>query len=196
MIGVRKANKLIGKSKYEEKVKFKNGDVDDIINVILEADKVSAPFTRKLAKAFKGSEEKILFDIWAFTRKHIRYIQDSPGHEKIKSPGATWRDRAGDCKSMSVFNASILKNLKIPYKYKIVFYDPNQPSQGHIYPIALLDGREVVLDSVNSQFNKEERYWRDYVVYPSLQEGRIAGPPSQGIVSNIVISLLLYFILK
>ncbi len=196
MISASRASKLIKKSKYRETVKYKNGDVEDIVQVILEGDKVSAPFTRKFAKTFKGPIEEVLFDIWNFTRSNISYVQDNPGFEKVKSPGATWKDRFGDCKSLSIFVGSILKNLKIPYKYRVAFYDANHPNQGHIYPIAIINGKEIIVDAVNSVFDKEETYWRAYDVHPGSQEGRIAGPPPSRFGENLIISLLIYYLMQ
>ena len=60
---------------------------------------------RKIAKEFKDLES-----IWTFVHTKIEDVRDEPGDERIKLPAVTWKDRYGDCKSMSLFIGSILKN--------------------------------------------------------------------------------------
>lgn len=158
---------------------YLSGDVDDIVNTILHADKLAAPFTKDFAESLRGADDlETLKNIWSFTRREIEYVKDKPGHEIVKSPGQTWKDRKGDCKSHTVFIGSILKNLGYPYIYRVAFYDRKNPEQGHIYAIAILpDGRRVVVDSVNDRFNHEHTYWKkkDYPRQPA-EIGAIKAP--------------------
>jgi hypothetical protein len=194
-----RAGKLIKKSPYQETIFFDDGGVKDIVEVIIKADSESGPFTKQLAKEFKGkTPKKLLENIWKFTRKNISYKLDKPGKEKIKSPGATWRDRYGDCKSMSIFIGSVLKNLGINYKYRVAFYDASRPEQGHIYPIALIDGEEIIVDAVNNKFNHEVAYWKAYDVKPENgQKVRVSGLAGSTSYSGIILAaLLIYTLLK
>ncbi|MEM9261574.1 MAG: hypothetical protein AAGA62_18180, partial [Bacteroidota bacterium] len=157
------ANRKIGTSKQETQFTIEGG-LDEIIDVIRLADRKAAPFTRDFAPLLRGSTPKrTLYNIWKFVRKNIRYVADPNGHEKIKSPGATWASRYADCKSMSLFVGSILRNLDFRYTYRVVFYDRNNPERGHIYPVVLLDdGQEVIVDTVHYAFNEELVYWKGY----------------------------------
>jgi len=140
-----------------------SANVDAIIRLILEADRQSRAFTAQFARHLKGKNDvDTLRNIWKFTREHIEYVRDAPGNEIVKSPGATWKDRFADCKSMSVFIGSILANLGYRYKYRVAFYDASKPEQGHIYPIVYLPSGEVIVDAVNSRFNHEVRFWKAY----------------------------------
>lgn len=168
------ANRYIQDSPLNTILFYKDGDVEQIIKVIQYADRQGMPFTVRFAKFLKeaGDDMRTLKGVWSFTRRNITYRRDEAGHEKIKSPGATWKTRVGDCKSMSVFIGSILKNLGYKVSYRVAFYDKDNPQQGHIYPIAHLpNGKRVVVDAVNPRFNHEYPIWKayDYEAYlPSM----------------------------
>lgn len=139
-----------------------DAEVTDIISVILKADQRSKEFTARFAPFLRGSSpEQTLKNVWSFVRKYIRYEKDRSGDERIKSPGKTWEDKYGDCKSMSVMVGSLLKNLGFRYFYRVAFYDKDNPEQGHIYPVAILPGGEmIVVDAVHYVFDEEVEFWR------------------------------------
>ena len=156
-------------SSQVEEVLFRQGDTADIISVILHADEKAPEFTRDFAPYFQSSSiRETLEKIWDFVKKEIRYIKDPQGHERIKSPGKTWADRSGDCKSMSVFIGSLLCNLGIPFVYRFAYYPnpmrPHDKDVNHVYPVAIVNGREYILDAVVDRFNYEEpaEYVIDY----------------------------------
>ena len=168
------ADKLIRKSPRREIVVHKDGDVQDIINVILMADKVGADYTKRLAKRLKRKNDvDTLQGVYDFVKSNIRYKIDAPGFEKVKSPGATWKDKYGDCKSHTVFVGSLIKNMGYDYFYRVAFYDPSNPYQGHIYTVAIVDDKEVVLDTVNTGFDKEESFWKAYDYSPNGNKKKI-----------------------
>jgi hypothetical protein len=158
------ADRYIEKSTGKKELIHRNGNVDQIIAVILDADQKGRGFTRRFARHLKeGTDRQTLRNVWKFTKSNIKYVRDRAGDEVIKSPGATWETRKGDCKSFSVFIGSILGNLGYEYKYRVAFYDPKTPEQGHIYPIAVLkDGTEVIVDAVWDYFDSEVPYWKAY----------------------------------
>lgn len=172
MIGARAAGKLIGKTSNRAKVMHRDGDVEDIIEVILYADSMSKSFTPQLAQALRGKTDyETMRNVWTFVKRNVRYVRDRVGYEVIKSPGKTWHDRKGDCKSFSVFIGSILKNLGYRYKYRVAFYDRKNPNSGHIYPVVMLPGRgEVIVDAVHTRFDEEVPYWKAYDYTPTTGE--------------------------
>ena len=108
----RIANKTIGKSSNVIQTIHLQGNVKDIVEVILSADGKSKGFTAPFARHLKGkNDQETLKNIWQFIKDNIRYKRDEAGHEIIKSPGKTWQDKSGDCKSYSVFIGSLLQNL-------------------------------------------------------------------------------------
>lgn len=175
-MNARVASRYIAPPEGWQKVMHENGNVQDIIAVILKADQLSPKYTRELAQQLRQDDEyETMRAVWRFVKEHVKYVRDKVGHEVIQLPGALWRGRKGDCKSFSIFIGSILKNLGIKYRYRVAFYDPANPDSGHIYPIATLsDGTQVVMDAVHSRFDEEVRFWeaRDY--YPASGYSRKA----------------------
>ncbi len=168
------AKRHIKPSSGKVQVVHRQADVQDIIDTILRADGMSTQFTRRFAPFLKGTNDyQTLKNIWSFVRRYIRYEKDRAGNEVVKSPGRTWEDRFADCKSMSVMVGSLLKNLSYRYYYKVAFYNPDNPEQGHIYPIAILPGgQEVVLDAVHHTFDEEVSFWRADKYDPATGEKR------------------------
>jgi hypothetical protein len=158
------------------------GNVWKIVETIVQADRESAEFTEELAANLRQSSDlKSLREAWTFVKTHVRYVRDRAGMETVKSPGKTWADQKGDCKSFSVFIGSLLQNWGIPYVYRVAFYDPQNPQSGHIYPVALLDGKQIPVDAVHTRFGEEARYWKAYDIQPATgQRTRIAGAARPG----------------
>lgn len=169
------ANRYIEKSPGIEITLFEDATVEDIIHGILMASRHGARFTERFAPMLKGRDDMAtLRNVWEFVRRNIAYQRDADGHEIIKSPGRTWQDRFGDCKSMSVKVASLLENLGFDYFFRVAFYDPAEPNQGHIYPVvALPGGGKVVVDAVHPRFDMEYQWWKKRDYYPPKR--RISG---------------------
>lgn len=144
---------------HKDRTWKQDGDTGDIIQAILSAEKWNQDQTAALAPHLKGgSTRETLRNVWFFVRKQIIYKKDTPGHERVKLPAKTWADRNGDCKSMSVFIAGLLKNLGIPAKYRFVSYTKGAPIT-HVYVIANPKGeRQVIMDAVHPKFDTEEAY--------------------------------------
>src|SRR5689334_5968859 len=91
---------------------YQDGNTKDIIDTILHADSKLGTTMCEFASAFKKTYDG-LYDLWQFVRSNIEYKADAPGNEKVKDPTVTWRDGYGDCKSFSLFIASVLRCLQI-----------------------------------------------------------------------------------
>lgn len=153
---------LIQETSYQKTVLFETGGtVKDILKVIFLAHTKAVPLTPFLAKSLKGRNKyESCANIWSWVKDNIRYKVDEAGFEIIKSPAALQKDGYGDCKSFSLLIGSCLENLGIPFVYRVTFYDPATPNQGHIYPVALIEGEEVIVDAVHDRFDDEVPYWK------------------------------------
>lgn len=153
------ANTVMPPPVHEDRIWKQDGHTDDIVDAILSAEQWNQSQTAALAPYLKGgSTSETLRNVWFFIRSNIRYKKDAPGYERVKLPAKTWADREGDCKSMSVFIAGLLKSLGIPAKYRFVSYRKGEPVT-HVYVIATPKGqRPVILDAVHSKFDTEEPY--------------------------------------
>lgn len=170
----RLADRHIKKTSNREETIFENGDTEDIISVILRADGLAAPFTADFAPFIRGrSVKETAENAWSFVKTNIRYRKDRPGHERIKSPAKLWEDKTGDCKSYSVFIASIFQNLGIRYVYRFAHY-PNgrlDKDVNHVFPVALDEnGQEIPTDAVADYFDYEEPY--EYAIDYNPQTGK------------------------
>jgi hypothetical protein len=106
------------------------------------------------AKQFKGSTEKqTCRNIFNFLMQNIRYKVDGD-NQKIKLPSAFLREKEGDCKSYSLFTASILANLKIPFSFTYASYNPMDKTPEHIY-VTTKSG--CIIDAVWGKFDSEKK---------------------------------------
>lgn len=133
------------------------GDTKAIIATIMHAEKYGAKDTAAAAPLLKGkTNRETARNVWEFVSQSIRYKKDPPGHEKIKSPAQTTADGFGDCKSMSLLAGSLLKNLDIPHRYRYAVYRGDR-DYTHVYLVAEIDGRDVVVDTTHYAFGAEVR---------------------------------------
>jgi hypothetical protein len=149
------------------------GDVNTqgILETVLYADPLAQKYTDKFAATLKGNTPvATAHNIWQFLKTQIPYVLDKTGYQWIKSPGRLWADKAGDCKSFSVFTASILRNLRIPYGYRFASYDSQNPDPTHVYvfiPAGNGIVNEIIIDAVwTGPFNTEKKYQskKDYIM--------------------------------
>lgn len=166
-------------------VLHKSGNTKDIINAILYADAKDKSDVKKLALSLRGENNlQTCRNIWNYITKNIKYKVDPIGQQFIKSPAKLFYDKTGDCKSFSLFYASILKALKIPYKYRFASYTNSKTEFTHVYVIA---DNTIICDAVMDQFNKEKNYShkKDYNM---TQISYMAGikQPRIGIIEDII----------
>jgi hypothetical protein len=151
------ADRLIVPHTQRKKMLYRKGDTDDIITVVLkvleENRQDTGDFAREFTPDFSGMEE-----LWHFVKENIRYREDPDGVQWIQTPAYLWHHtRRGDCKSFTVFIASVLHHLGIPYLIRFVSYDRSKvPS--HVYPIAFIQNSPVIMDAVYIDFNLEKPY--------------------------------------
>ncbi len=104
---------------------------------------------------------KMLSEIFNAIGNTIDYKTDKqPGN--IKTADRTLRDSAGDGTDFVILWGVLLKRLNIEYYFKAVSMVENKPFH-HIYPVAKLRDRDVVLDSVFGKFDQEVKYVKQKV---------------------------------
>ena len=136
------------------------GDTKDIMRVImLVVDKTElAAQVDKFSQQFKGNTAKAQYDqlerLWSWVRSNIQYKADGGKVQIIKHPARLYEDNIGDCKSFTVFIRFVLYNLGIPHTIRFISQTSSKRLD-HVYPVAFLDGKEVVLDAVHNMFDNE-----------------------------------------
>lgn len=138
-----------------------NGNTNDIIRAILQADAVCQPFTASLAPVLRGSTvTDTCHRLWQFWKEHVKYKEDPDNFQFVKSPRELYHSGEGDCKSYSIALASCLKNLCIPYMYRFVTEEAGKDFH-HVYIVAKPQrGSEIIIDCVLDRFNYQNPYAR------------------------------------
>lgn len=131
------------------KSKADNKDIRDLLEKLVPKAKGQMA---EFSKRFKGAtDEQTCRNIFNYLMNHFTYLAD--GEEQIiKLPSALLKKKIGDCKSYSLFTASVLENLGIPYTIVYTSYNAN-PIPQHIY---IITQKGCIIDAVYGKFNQEK----------------------------------------
>jgi hypothetical protein len=150
---------LFPKASVNDHTIMKNAVVNDTVSFIPKVVNDTLHQTKGIAPLLQG---KTVYDtcrnIWNFVYSHIAYRKDKEGYEQIRSPSRSWHDRrlGVDCDCYTTFISSILTNLGIPHQLRITKYSRNYFQ--HIYPLAIHNGKEIIIDCVTDKFDYEVPY--------------------------------------
>lgn len=138
-----------------QKITYKVGATNYQLQRAIEAALPAATQQMKsMSQQFKGATEKqTCRNIFDFLMQNIHYKVDGD-NQKIKLPSAFLREKEGDCKSYSLFTASILANLKIPFSFTYASYNPTDNTPEHIY---VTTKKGCIIDAVWGKFNSEKK---------------------------------------
>jgi hypothetical protein len=158
-------------SDYKRSLHHQDGSTQDIINVIIQADKKNDTRFCEFAKQFEPTKAG-LKKLWKFARHQIKYQTDSFGTQDIKFPAALWKAKKGDCKSKTLFINQVLKCLGVDYITRFVKFRKDA-DYTHVYSVAILNGQRIPLDSVYEYFNREAPFFKplDFMTKISTIEG-------------------------
>ncbi|HBS88098.1 MAG: hypothetical protein A2W91_05515 [Bacteroidetes bacterium GWF2_38_335] len=142
-------------------------DVNDTIAAIKRIVRENYPAVADLAQSLQGDFCRITFqNIWDFVRRNIRYENDEPGKEQLRTPQRTLHDATGDCDDMSILISCILTNLGHEHELWVTAYK-KQNSWQHIYTVAYdRRGERYVIDCVPEipYFNYEAQPIKNKIV--------------------------------
>ena len=184
---LRRAVQLTPPPKNVDEVLFYDGNTQDIMTVIKEADSRAAKLrlTRRFAPLLRGANDRLTCqNIWNFVKQNIPYKADSAGYERVRLPNKCIHDAAkigngGDCKTFSVLIADLCREHGIEFQYDYISQKENKKIH-HVYGFATLDnGRKVILDAVHTAFDSEP-YYKFKLTVPSVglrqnTEGGVSG---------------------
>ncbi len=167
-----KYNHLIKKAAGEDR-HLKEGDVSETVEACIDIVADHYREVEELAKHLQGGSVKATCrNIFNFSYNYLQYKLDERGTEQLRTPARSWLDgqikfaqrgdkNSGiDCDDYSIFVGSLLKNLGIPFKFRITKYDGKHYFQ-HIYIVVPFDGDsedEIVIDPVLSKFDYQKPY--------------------------------------
>lgn len=146
---------------------------------------------QKHAPQFKGrNTTQTARNIWNFLKKEITYKRDPDHAQLIKLPGRLAADKTGDCKSYSLFAASVLGALGKPVTFRYTSYN-NDTTPSHVYLVTKDEtGQDVIIDAVYNKFNSQKPYTnkidKKMKVYTLAGIGSIGSDktPSQGFIKS------------
>lgn len=149
---------MIPQPEKKEVLSYTDCTTRNIIDEVLSCYKRSKKQLKEIAATLRGNS---IYDscrmIWEFVKDNIRYIEDPADWQFIKTPAATWADGYSDCKGYSIFIASLLYNSGINFSFRFTSYD-NSNIPTHVYIVVKNEGREIILDCVLDQFDREKKY--------------------------------------
>ncbi|MTB49816.1 transglutaminase domain-containing protein [Lewinella sp. W8] len=173
------------------KEEYRTGDIMKVVQDIVRG---YAHETEQFSRQFSRSEAglKKLFN-WVY--RNFTYKEDPPGSQWVQTPAYLNRHRVGDCKSYTAFISSVLQNLGIDHYIRYAAYGTSE--YRHVYPVALLDGKQIPLDVVykvqhGGRFGEEKRYTKkkDIKVKGLYQLGSIdMGASEEEIIGQLKMTL-------
>ncbi len=139
----------------------KQASLDDTIEMLPVKVKEYKYQAKQIAMALKNIDGKIsdtCYNIWRFLTNHIAYKPDQKGKEQVRSVRRLWSDKLGDCDCFSFFTSCVLSVLRIPHTFRIASYDKVSGTFGHVYVVVPYNGKEITIDAVLPDFNREHPY--------------------------------------
>lgn len=137
----------------------KTADVNDTIHLMREIVANTLNDTKALYNQVLKTNDSYQYceNIWNFLYNHIQYKLDKAGTEELRRPRRSWADRTSgiDCDCFSIFVGSLLVHKKIPFSFRVTAYGGDFQ---HVYVIAHLPSRDVVIDCVIDEFDYEKPF--------------------------------------
>lgn len=148
----------------------KQGQLKDTLHWMQRVITDTLDQTRDIARHLQGaSVRESCKQIWNFCFRYFQYEKDEQQKEQIRTPNRSWADRKKgiDCDCFTVLIGSILTHLGIPYVMRMTRYESLDFE--HIYPVALTEEGEIIIDAVVHQFDYEVPYAEKEDVEMDLQ---------------------------
>lgn len=162
---------------------YEDGDTQDIMEVIFMGERrfqhYGKEFCKWANKNFEATEQG-LRKLWDLVHHSIKYEVDPDGDQDIKTPPALAEIRKGDCKSKTLFVNAVLRCIGVPYIIRFTAYGMDKTIK-HVYTIAFLNGRKIIMDTVNTAFN-QEALWGHKQDFDMAKISLIEGLPEDRVV--------------
>lgn len=148
-----------------ETIKDEEDTEADTIPLIVSKIRRTLHHTKKLAQRLKGKDlRSTAQNDFNFIFKHIKYVEDEPGQEQVRSPRRLIHEGKGDCDCFTVTLSSLLINQRIPHFLRIMKQNAGD-EWSHIYIVVPKSGRVdkkltdrseyIVVDCVTHKFDYE-----------------------------------------
>lgn len=145
----------IPKPNFKNRFIIDRQNTNDIAGLLIRGIRESLPQAEKSKNVFKGKTTKeTLMRLWDFLKYNVRYKAEPIQNQTIKSLARIYQDKnkGNDCKHFTSFVAIYCIKHKIPVMLRLVSFKDNDPTPTHIYPVALVGGKEIPVDAVIDKF--------------------------------------------
>jgi len=134
----------------------------EIAAAIVKAVDESSQDAKILAPYFESDSQKAAARlIFVFIKNAIPYEKEPSSRQTAKTLARMLQDakkKGGDCKHYATAAAALCKALNIKCKLRLISQKDGDKTPNHIYTVAVINGREVIIDPVLKSFDTEARY--------------------------------------
>lgn len=129
-----------------------------IVTAVNNSKKAAETLAPNFENTNKYNQAKLIF---VFIKNAVPYVKEPGNRQTAKTVPRILADAkkyGGDCKHYATIAASLCKSLGIKCKLRLIsqYYDKKTPN--HIYCVAVINGKEVIIDPVLKNFDTEARY--------------------------------------
>lgn len=174
------ADQLIPAADNKKVLRHTNYGTADIMTEVMSVYATSWQQLKAFAPTIKSNNvHNTCRNAWQFVKNNIAYLEDPEYFQFVKEPRQLWFSKVGDCKSYSIFIASLLTCLGIPFVFRFVSFTMKKIPR-HVYIVCKYKNEEIILDAVMPAFNSEEAYNYKIDYMPQAKMYRISGMPKVG----------------
>jgi len=158
----------IFKPKYNTEVIRGTQNARNIANQVKRAIIDSKPQAEAIAFNFKGKNPLMsCFNVYNYCRTQIKYQKESANLQTAKTLTRILTDKKngysyGDCKHYTIFCSSILRALGIKTYLRLISQNFYNAEPTHIYCVAVINNKEVIVDGCMKTFDNEAQYKYKY----------------------------------
>lgn len=158
----------VAKPKFNTEVIKGTQNANNIALQVKRAVLESKPAAEALAFKFQGKTPLYsCFNVYDYCRKNIKYTKESANLQTAKTLQRILYDKKngsfyGDCKHYTIFCCSILKALGIKTQLRLISQNFYNAEPTHIYCVAKVNGKEIIVDPCMKNFDHEAQYKYKY----------------------------------
>ena len=133
----------------------------DIAAAILKAINDSKKAADHLSTYFRNPDKhKSCKLIFLFCKNVLPYKMESEHKQSARTINRILQDshKGGDCKHFATMSAALCKSLNIPCVLRLICQRQGSRQPNHIYCVAFVNGKEIIIDPVLKNFDTEARY--------------------------------------
>ena len=140
---------------------------NDIITALLDVDYKNRIY-KPVLKSYFTVSTSLLTNLRAgydYTVRNLQYVKEGQ-HQTAKTLPVILHHGFGDCKHFALTLGSICRALNVPYVYRLTSYNKYDKTPTHIYVVAQVYGKMLILDGVIKTFGLEKPYEYAYDYKP------------------------------